>query len=236
MVFDKILGNIDGGNILDVGCGYGQFIEILVTSLKSYTTVTGVDVDDDSLGEVRKKFPGENFRFLKAGSAELPFRDDAFDFVVISKALHHVEDAGASLAEMKRVLMAGGYFMINEMHRDQLTPAQESHMLYHHLCSDIDRELGISHNYTFHRDEIIRFADLLDLDERIIVEFSPQENRALDRDNIREFIGKTEDWMHSLDGHPQKQHFLERIKQLQHRFKQYGISRPPQMVILGKKS
>ncbi|MFC2098749.1 class I SAM-dependent methyltransferase [Bacteroidota bacterium] len=235
MIFEKLLGDIDAGNVLDVGCGSGQFTEILVGKLRSFNTITGIDVDEESLSEAVEKFHNDKFRFLKAGSQELPFEDESFDLVVISKALHHVEDPEASLGEMKRVLRAGGYFMINEMHRDQLTDSQESHKLYHHLRSEIDNILGISHNQTFYREDLLKLSDGLGLRERTILEFSPPPDNAKDPENISEFIQKMDGWMHWLDGHSKRSSFEKRVEDLKSRFRKYGISRPPQLVILGKK-
>ena len=155
--------------------------------------------------------------------------------VVISNVIHHVEDPGASLAEMKRVLKSGGYFLINELHRDQLSDAQESHMLHHHLRQEIDNILGISHNQTYHRDDLIRLVNDLELHDRVIVEFSPDDSKARDPENILEFTRKLDDWIGALDGQPEKSNFQERGEVLKNRIKEFGISRPPQMLILGKK-
>lgn len=235
MVFDRLLKSINGGDVLDVGCGSGQFIRILAGSLGSYRTITGVDVEDESLSEARTEFRDEGFRFLKIDPGPLPFGDGAYDMAVISKALHHVEDAQATLEDMKRVLKQGGYILINEMHRDQLNPAQESHMLYHHLRADIDNLLGISHHHTFHREELFSLAELLNLEERVILEFDPEGPAPKDADNIREFIDKMEGWMKSLNGHPEIGNIRTRVESLKVRFREHGISRPPQMVILGRK-
>jgi ubiquinone/menaquinone biosynthesis C-methylase UbiE len=235
MIFNNFLSNIDAGDVLDVGCGSGQFTEILTGSLKSFRTITGVDVDEESLTEAGAKFSDDNFRFLKAESQELPFDEESFGMVAISKALHHLEDPVASLAEMRRVLKTGGYFLINEMHRDQLSDAQESHMLYHHLRSEIDNLSGISHNQTFYRKDLIMMSDKLGLVERTILEFSPDSSRAMDTDNIAEFIAKMDEWIQALKGHPERRRIEERAEDLKERFRKFGISRPPQMLIMGRK-
>ena len=235
MIFNNLLGNIEAGDVLDVGCGSGQFAEILTGSLKSFRTITGVDVDEESLAEAGTKFSDDNYRFLKAESQELPFDDESFDMVAISKALHHLEDPVASLAEMRRVLKTGGYFLINEMHRDQLSDAQESHMLYHHLRSEIDNMSGISHNQTFYRKDLIMLSDKLGLAERTILEFSPDGSRAMDIDNIAEFTTKMDGWIQALNEHPERRNIEERAGDLKERFRKLGISRPPQMLIIGRK-
>jgi len=235
MIHEKLLKEIDGGNVLDVGCGSGQFTGTLASSLQSFQTITGVDVDEDSLKEARNNFPGKSFRFIRSGSQNLPFQDENFDMVVISNALHHVEDPEASLAEMKRVLKSGGHFLVNELLRDELTNAQESHMLHHHLRQEIDNILGISHNQTYHRNDLIRLVNDLELYDRVIVEFSPDDSMARDPENILEFTRKLDNWIRVLDGQPEKSSFRERGEVLKKRIKEFGICRPPQMLILGKK-
>jgi len=235
MNFQTILSGIDGGRILDVGCGSGQFTEVLTGSLNSFESLTGIDVAEEYLSEARGKFPGNQYEFLVASSLKLPFEDETYDLVAISKALHHVEDPRACLQEMKRVLRQGGYFLINEMHKDELTEAQRSHMLYHHLRSEIDNVLGISHHQTFHRDDLISLVDGLELQDRVIMEFSPDPSNAKDSDHIKDFTRKMDEWFLQLDGHPEKEKFSNRADDLKTRFRKLGIARPPQMVFLGRK-
>ena len=85
MIFEELLSGINGGRVLDIGCGSGQFIEILIQSLGSFDSVTGVDVDESVLEESGMKYQGESYRFLKASTQSLPFEDGSFDFVTISK-------------------------------------------------------------------------------------------------------------------------------------------------------
>jgi 2-polyprenyl-3-methyl-5-hydroxy-6-metoxy-1,4-benzoquinol methylase len=236
MNFQTLLTEIDAGRILDVGCGSGQFTEILTGSLNSFESLTGIDVAEEYLSEARLKFPGNQYEFKVASSLELPFENESYDMVAISKALHHVEDPQASLHEMKRVLKPDGYFLINEMHRDQLSEAQGSHMMYHHLRSEIDNVLGISHHQTFHRDDLISLVDGLELRDRVIMEFSPDPSNAKDPDHINDFIRKMDEWFLQLDGHPEKEEFYRRAEDLKVRFRKHGIARPPQMVFLGRKA
>ena len=173
MIFKQLLEGTDGGDILEVGCGTGQFTEILVDSLASFQSITGVDIVEDVLKKARDKFPGPEFTFRNASSVKLPFDEASFDMAVISKTLHHVEDPEKALVEMCRVLKPGGHLLINEMHRDVLSDQQESHLIYHHLWSEIDDALGISHNHTFKRDDLIRLIAGLGLKGLQTWEFIP---------------------------------------------------------------
>lgn len=46
---DNILGEIDGGRVLDVATGDGAFIDLLINNLKSYDEVVGIDVDNEAI-------------------------------------------------------------------------------------------------------------------------------------------------------------------------------------------
>ncbi len=235
MIFGKLLSGIDGGRVLDVGCGTGQFIPILVKSLASFESVTGVDVDPRSIEEARGNFPGKEYIFRVVGSRMLPFSDASFDMVAISKALHHVDDPEGTLQEMKRVTKTGGYILISELLRNGLSGPQKSHMMYHHLSAEIDTALGVSHHFTFHRETLIQFASQLDLQDTVIEEFTPDSENPGKEQAIRGFSDKMDTWLKRLEGHPGKDYFTGRIEKIRLRFRKHGVSMPPQLVILGRK-
>jgi len=233
MIFKQLLGGMNVGHLLDVGCGSGQFTAVLIDSLASYNSITGIDVDADALDQARTAFP--ELSFVQGNSLNLPFKAVKFDMVVISKALHHVADPVMTLQEMLRVLKPGGWLLVNEMHRDVLSGEQESHMIYHHLRSEIDNALEISHQHTFLRNDLLKFVDELGLNELQIHEFIPDMREAGDEEKYNEFSGKMEGWLQWLDGHPRQDEFTGRIEKVRKHIRQFGIARPPQMVFLGKK-
>jgi SAM-dependent methyltransferase len=69
-------------------------------------------VDPDAYGEVRflrvdNEFPKFTC-FVQADAAHLPFRDHAFDAVIVNHSLEHIEDLPAALSEIGRVLRPPG--------------------------------------------------------------------------------------------------------------------------------
>ncbi len=88
------------GRLLDLGCGGGWAF------LAKVGPVVGVDLSLASVQAARKVYPYG----LVASLTQLPFRDDAFDFVVSLDVLGHVssEDKDAVWGEIGRVLRAGG--------------------------------------------------------------------------------------------------------------------------------
>ena len=236
MIFEELLSGINGGRVLDIGCGSGQFIEILIQSLGSFDSVTGVDVDESVLEEAGMKYQGETYRFLKASTQSLPFEDGSFDFVSISKALHHVENDRQALNEMKRVLKQGGYFLINEMIRDGLSASQQSHLLYHHLRSEIDQLLGVSHNTTYFRSDLLDLIYSAGLEDLVVTEYQPEEPAPKDPANVDEYITRMTNWLDEIAAHPERENYNKRMAVLQEHFRENGISRPTQIIAMGKKN
>lgn len=235
MIFQELLSGIKGGKILDVGCGSGQFIEILIGSLGSFESVTGVDVDGVALKEAGSKFPGDAFQFLLASSQSLPFTQGTFDLVSISKALHHVEDDRQTILEMKRVLKEGGYFLVNEMIRDDLSVPQQSYLRFHHLRSDIDRLIGVSHHQTYYRSDLMDLIGLAGLQDLIVREYQPEEVPPHDPVSVGEFIARMNGWLDELAGHPLQMEYADRIEVLRKHIRENGITRPTHVMALGRK-
>ncbi len=90
---------------LDVGCGTGAFSE-LVLRHAAPASLTGIDPSREQIAYVREHVPGAAFEV--ADSQALPFEDGAFDVVASALVLHFIPDRARALAEMKRVLCAGG--------------------------------------------------------------------------------------------------------------------------------
>lgn len=107
--FEKNGISVDGvGRALDDGCGSGRY----TLSLKALgcKNVTGIDVSPDSVALATKmnSFPEQKVKFMQGSVLELPFENDAFDFVFSNGVLHHTLSTEKGLAEIYRVLKKGG--------------------------------------------------------------------------------------------------------------------------------
>ena len=233
--FWNILAGIDGGRILDIACGRGQFVKVLIDNLGAFSHITGLDVNQQVLEEAAENFKADNIIFLAGTSQNIIFPDESFDTVSLSKGLHHLEDHRLGLHEMMRVLKVGGLLMINEMYSDGLSPSQLSHMQHHHLRVDIDNLLGISHKYTFTRDHILELVDELGLHDVSVYDYSEDAGPPDSPEIINEYLDKMKGWKGEVAGFPEEKKILAAIEKLKSRFKEHGISRPPQLVIMGYK-
>jgi SAM-dependent methyltransferase len=84
--------------LLDIGCGTGWLAQ-------HFGSYTGVDGSPDAVARAR----GLGRNVIERDVDEpLPFDDEAFDGVVMKDLLEHVADPVALVAEVHRVLRAGG--------------------------------------------------------------------------------------------------------------------------------
>lgn len=158
------LAKLSGGKILDVATGDGEFIQRLLKIFADYDNAIGVDITDKHFEKAREKFAKDRVRFMKADAADLKsFKDDSFDTVAMAAGLHHLPDINAVVREMVRVLKPGGFIIIREMFCDNLSDKQKSSDSLHHWAAKIDRLLGISHNPTLKKQEIIDIVEGLNL-------------------------------------------------------------------------
>jgi SAM-dependent methyltransferase len=162
----RVLGSISGGDVLDVGTGRGDLIDTLSEFLGSYTSFTGIDLDEGKLEKARERLDGKPVRFIRMDGGDMSFEDGTFDTVSISHSLHHLERVEAVMAEMLRVLRPGGTFILQEMFSDgEQTRAQRTDTAVHHWSRRIDELLGEYHRQTFTRDEIRSAVTALGLGE-----------------------------------------------------------------------
>jgi ubiquinone/menaquinone biosynthesis C-methylase UbiE len=131
-IFERVLGNIAGGRVLDVATQEGHFVQILMENLKDYTEIVGIDTNDWAIQKAKGTVDQENVRFLVMNAEQMKFEDESFDTVCVSASLHHLSNIQRVLEEMKRVLKTGGHFIVAEMHRDGLTEAELTSIYLHH--------------------------------------------------------------------------------------------------------
>ena len=92
------------GDVLEVGCGEGRGVELLMKKSGHYTAIDKIETVVEKL---RQKYP--NGKFL---SGNIPpfdqLKDDSFDFVISFQVIEHIRDDRFFLKEIHRVLKPGG--------------------------------------------------------------------------------------------------------------------------------
>jgi demethylmenaquinone methyltransferase / 2-methoxy-6-polyprenyl-1,4-benzoquinol methylase len=90
--------------VLDVATGTGAVARDL---LDRGCTVTGLDQSPEMLDVARKRLGGRAV-FVESRAESLPFEVAAFDALTFTYLLRYVDDPGAVLAELARVVRPGG--------------------------------------------------------------------------------------------------------------------------------
>ena len=110
----RLLGDVRGLSVLDVGCGTGRHA---VRLARQGAHVTGVDFSAGMLGKARRKLGAEQVTFVEHNITEsLPFAPVSFDRVLSCLVLDHVPDVKAFFAELCRVCRSTGFVVASVMH------------------------------------------------------------------------------------------------------------------------
>ncbi|MCC2592726.1 class I SAM-dependent methyltransferase [Tessaracoccus sp. OS52] len=100
-----LAGDVEGLDVLDIGCGAGPMAEQLV---QRGARVAGFDLSPAMLDIARRRL-GDSADLRVADLADpLPYDDDSFDVACASLVLHYLRDWEAPLQEVRRVLRPGG--------------------------------------------------------------------------------------------------------------------------------
>jgi demethylmenaquinone methyltransferase / 2-methoxy-6-polyprenyl-1,4-benzoquinol methylase len=94
-----------GDRVLDVATGTGLVaLELL---RQKGCSVVGVDQSREMLAVASKQLPPE-VELVEASAEKLPFEDGSFDALTVTYLLRYVDDPGATLRELARVVRPGG--------------------------------------------------------------------------------------------------------------------------------
>ncbi|KXH71792.1 MAG: hypothetical protein AM326_11505 [Candidatus Thorarchaeota archaeon SMTZ-45] len=243
----KKLGTISGGDVLDVGTDEGDFIKVLMKTLKDYKSFTGIDISEENLKKARENFKDIAANFIEMNAETLTFQDNHFDTVCSSYTIHHLENIDAVLSEMYRVLKLGGHFIIQEMYSDgEQTPAQKVDKLVHHLEVKVDSLLGIPHFETLTRQKLKNLVNRLGLSEVEVFESSWAVkclfcDNAYDcanpkcSDQIDSVLKQIDEALSRVCKHPFYQEIRAEAELLKEKVKAEGSSAASVIYLIGKK-
>ncbi len=111
--FIEMAGISGGSAVIDLGCGHGRIVEILVETVPSLNVV-GVDMSRNLLDNfmVKSGTNGCRIELICGDIARLPLADNSFDAAVSSRVFQYLPDPVLGVREAFRVLKPGGVFVV----------------------------------------------------------------------------------------------------------------------------
>jgi SAM-dependent methyltransferase len=134
-----------GARVLDAGCGSGRTMEELVR----YGEVSGIELNPEAASLARRR-GGFDVRIGRL--EELPWEDDTFDLITCLDVIEHTPDDRATLTELSRVCVPGGWLLITVPAYQALWSAHdEANHHYRRYARGTLRAAAVSAGWRIHR-------------------------------------------------------------------------------------
>jgi 2-polyprenyl-3-methyl-5-hydroxy-6-metoxy-1,4-benzoquinol methylase len=105
------LGDVTGLQVLEIGCGVGEFSRLLA---EQGARVIGADISPVAVEETGHQLEAyEGTEAIVADICAVPFRDESFDLVVSLETIEHAPDPRKALAELVRVTKRRGRLIVS---------------------------------------------------------------------------------------------------------------------------
>jgi ubiquinone/menaquinone biosynthesis C-methylase UbiE len=117
--FITLGGKLNGGRVLEIGCGRGVGAEILLSELGA-ASVDAFDLDPDMVRRASERLArhGNRVRLWVGDAAQIEAGDNTYDAAFDFGIIHHVPEWRKAVREAYRVLRPGGRFYAEEVLRD----------------------------------------------------------------------------------------------------------------------
>ena len=160
-----------GERVLDIGSGPGLLAYDIAASVGHKGRVCGIDISDEMLTMSRERCVSQPWTdFQTADATKLPYPDDSFDAVVSTQVYEYVANVPAALAELHRVVRAGGRAVVmdtdygslvihteNEPRMELVLSAWNEHFVHGQLPRTLSGQLRDAGFAIRHRDVIPMF-------------------------------------------------------------------------------
>jgi SAM-dependent methyltransferase len=104
---------LSGHRLLDIGCADGSYTRRLATG---FDDTVAIDIEVERLDDFRSAGTG-SITVAEMSADALSFPAASFDVVTAIEVMEHVGDVDAVLAEVSRVLVSGGRFLVTTPNR-----------------------------------------------------------------------------------------------------------------------
>ena len=106
-------GKITNGNLLEIGCGVGRGMEVMINNCENYT---GIDKNEELLKQLRQTYPKATF--IEQNIPPLStLADNTYDWIITFQVIEHIQNDDLFIKEIYRVLKPGGKVIITTPNR-----------------------------------------------------------------------------------------------------------------------
>lgn len=110
----KILPDLSGKKVLDLGCGYGHNCIDFVK--RGAEKVIGIDISEKMLSVAKTESSHEKIKYLNMSMTDISTLAEKFDFIYSSLAFHYVKDFDTFAKNIFSVLNEGGQLLFSQEH------------------------------------------------------------------------------------------------------------------------
>jgi SAM-dependent methyltransferase len=110
----KMLPDLKGKHVLDLGCGFGWHCRFAVE--QGAKSVIGIDISERMLNEARKKTESPLVEYVRKPIEDIDYLPDTFDVVISSLAFHYIESFDDICDKVSHCLISGGDFVFSVEH------------------------------------------------------------------------------------------------------------------------
>ena len=112
--FKKLVPNLKGRVVLDIGCGMGDFAFYCCT--QGAKKVTGIDLSSNMIQAANERYKDQKLIFQTIGLEDLIIEEDTIDFISSSLALHYMDHFGEVIKKISSALKEGGVLLFSIEH------------------------------------------------------------------------------------------------------------------------
>ncbi|EGQ9459060.1 TPA: class I SAM-dependent methyltransferase [Vibrio parahaemolyticus] len=110
-----LLGDLQGKDVIDMGCGPGEYAQWLLE--QSVGRLTCTDISEEMIALVKNKFGSNVHAYCQNLSRGLPLeKDNSADVIVCPLVLHYIDNLTTVFESVYRVLKPGGYMVFSTHH------------------------------------------------------------------------------------------------------------------------
>ncbi len=113
----RTTSNVEGLDVLEIGCGRGGGLSYVNKYLKPKTT-HGVDLNKKAIEFCTKQYTQSNATFQQGDAQNLNIADNSFDIIINVESSHRYPNMDKFLQEVYRILRPGGSFLFTDFRFD----------------------------------------------------------------------------------------------------------------------